>query len=76
MPEQQPSRPLLLVLTSHWLSMLGVALVTLAGFSWLFALPANIGGRVQNPYIGLLVFIAIRCLTARVPGSGPDYSSD
>jgi len=59
MPEPQPSRPLLLVLTSHWVSMLGVALVTLAGFSWLFALPANIGGREQNPYIGLLVFFAI-----------------
>ena len=52
-------RPLLVLLTSHWISMAGVALVTLAGFSWLFALPANIRGRVENPYIGLLVFIAI-----------------
>jgi hypothetical protein len=58
MPEQ-PQRPFLLVLTSHWISMLGVALVTLAGFSWLFALPANIRGHVENPYIGLLVFFAI-----------------
>ena len=33
--------------------------MTLAGFSWLFALPANIRGNVGNPYIGLLVFIAI-----------------
>jgi len=49
MPEPQPSRPLLLVLTSHWVSMLGVALVTLAGFSWLFALPANIGGASRIP---------------------------
>jgi len=39
--------------------MAGVALVTLAGFSWLFALPANIRGNVSNPYIGLLTFIAI-----------------
>jgi len=52
-------RPLLLLLTSHWVSMAGVALVTLAGFSWLFALPVNIRGHVGNPYIGLLVFIAI-----------------
>ena len=58
MPEPQ-HRPFLLVLTSHWLSMVGVALVTLAGFSWLFALPADIRGHVQNPYIGLLLFIAI-----------------
>ena len=61
MPEQ-PQRPFLLVLTSHWLSMVGVALVTLAGFSWLFALPADIRGHVGNPYIGLLVFIAIPAL--------------
>ena len=40
--------------------MLGAALVTLAGFSWLFVLPLNIRGTgVKNPYIGLLVFIAI-----------------
>jgi hypothetical protein len=52
-------RPILVLLTSHWISMAGVALVTLAGFSWLFVLPANIRGNVSNPYIGLLVFIAI-----------------
>ena len=52
-------RPILVLLTSHWISMLGVALVTLAGFSWLFVLPLNISGRVSNPYIGLLIFIAI-----------------
>jgi len=39
--------------------MTGVALVTLAGFSWIFVLPASLRGRVENPYIGLLVFIAI-----------------
>jgi hypothetical protein len=53
-------RPVLVLLTSHWVSMLGAALVTLAGFSWLFVLPLNIrGGPVSNPYIGLLIFIAI-----------------
>jgi formate-dependent nitrite reductase cytochrome c552 subunit len=39
--------------------MLGVALVTLAGLSWLFLLPSNIRGQVTNPYIGLLVSFAI-----------------
>ena len=29
-------RPILVLLTSNWISMLGAALVTLAGFSWLF----------------------------------------
>jgi nitrate/TMAO reductase-like tetraheme cytochrome c subunit len=53
-------RPVLVLLTSHWISMLGAALVTLAGFSWLFVLPLNLrGGPVSNPYIGLLIFIAI-----------------
>ena len=52
-------RPVLVVLTSHWLSMLGVTLVTLAGFSWLFLLPSSLRGRAENPYIGLLTVIAI-----------------
>jgi hypothetical protein len=53
-------RPVLVLLTSSWISMLGAALVTLAGFSWLFVLPLNVrGGELSNPYIGLLVFIAI-----------------
>jgi formate-dependent nitrite reductase cytochrome c552 subunit len=56
---EQKERPLILLLTSSWVSMVGVTLITLAGFSWLFALPANIRGHVQNPYIGLLVFFAI-----------------
>lgn len=52
-------RPVLLLLTCHWITMAGVALVTLAGFSWLFLLPMHLRGRVDNPYIGLLIFIAI-----------------
>jgi hypothetical protein len=55
----EQKRPILVMLTSHWLSMVGVSLVTLAGISWLLVLPANIRGDVSNPYIGLLVFIAI-----------------
>src|SRR5277367_6312596 len=58
MPEQ-PNRPILILLTSHWISMLGVALVTLAGCSWLFVLPAHLNGRADNPYIGILIFLVI-----------------
>jgi nitrate/TMAO reductase-like tetraheme cytochrome c subunit len=58
MPDH-PKQPVIVLLTSHWVTMAGVALVTLAGFSWLFALPADIRGNVSNPYIGLLTFIAI-----------------
>jgi hypothetical protein len=39
--------------------MLGVALVTTAGFSWLFALPIQLRGHTNNPYIGIVVFILI-----------------
>src|SRR6266436_7907756 len=55
----EQERPLLVLLTSHWISMLGAALVTLAGSSWLFVLPAHIRGHVDNPYIGLLIFVII-----------------
>jgi nitrate/TMAO reductase-like tetraheme cytochrome c subunit len=53
-------RPVLVLLTSSWISMLGAALVTLAGFSWLFVLPVNVNGKaVDNPYVGLVLFVAI-----------------
>ena len=55
-------RPILALLTSHWITMLGAALVTSAGFSWLFVLPLQIRGHASNPYIGLLVFIFIPVL--------------
>ena len=54
-----PKRPTLQLLTSHWISMLGVALVTTAGFSWLFVLPIQLRGHTSNPYIGIVVFILI-----------------
>ena len=54
-----PKRQILALLTSNWISMLGVALVTTAGFSWLFALPHQLRGHTNNPYIGIVVFIFI-----------------
>jgi mono/diheme cytochrome c family protein len=53
------NRPFLFLLTSHWVSLLGAALVTTAGFSWLFVLPLHMRGSASNPYIGLLAFIGI-----------------
>jgi NapC/NirT cytochrome c family, N-terminal region len=53
------NRPLVDALTGHWVSMTGTALVTFAGFSWLFLLPMHAGGRANNPYIGLLLFVAL-----------------
>jgi nitrate/TMAO reductase-like tetraheme cytochrome c subunit len=52
-------RPAWFVLTRHWLSLLGVALVTTAGISWLFVLPLQIRGHASNPYIGIIVFLIL-----------------
>jgi hypothetical protein len=51
--------PVIELLASNWVTMLGVALVTTAGFSWLFVLPIQLRGHVSNPYIGILVFVFI-----------------
>jgi hypothetical protein len=53
------NRPLVYALTGHWVSMTGTALVTLAGFSWLFLLPMHAGGHANNPYIGLFAFVVL-----------------
>lgn len=54
-----PHRPPWFVLTRHWLSLVGVALVTTAGISWLFVLPVQIRGHVSNPYAGIIVFLIL-----------------
>lgn len=53
------NRPLIDILTGHWLSMTGTALVTLAGFSWIFLLPMHMSGRADNSYIGLFAFVVL-----------------
>src|SRR4051812_49149516 len=52
-------RPAWFLLTRHWVSLLGVALVTTAVISWLFVLPQQIRGHVDNPYIGIVVFLVL-----------------
>ena len=58
MPNSE-NRPILAFLTSHWLSILGSALVTIAGCSWLFVVALHAGGRTANPYVGILIAFAI-----------------
>jgi len=53
------NRPVLSFLTSHWLSVLGSALVTIAGCSWLFILALHAGGNSANPYLGILIAFAV-----------------
>ena len=52
-------RPVWFLLTQHWLSLLGVALVATALLSWLFVLPQQIRGHADNPYIGIVVFLIL-----------------
>src|SRR6516225_7650578 len=53
------TRPAWFVLTQNWVSLVGVFLVTTAGISWLFVLPLQIRGHVDNPYIGIIVFLIL-----------------
>lgn len=48
----------LVYLSSNWISRIGIFLVTAAGVSWLFALPANLAGSA-HPYLGLLTVLVL-----------------
>ena len=52
-------RPAWFVLTRHWISLLGVALLATALISWLFVLPQQIRGHFENPYVGIVVFLVL-----------------
>jgi c(7)-type cytochrome triheme protein len=51
----------LVYLSSNWISRIGIFLVTAAGVSWLFALPANLSGP-EHPYVGLLTVVLLPAL--------------
>ena len=52
-------RPILTLLTSHWLTMAGALVATVAGCSWLLTLPAQVRGHAANPYAGILSFVVL-----------------
>ena len=53
------NRPVWYLLTLHWLSLAGSAIVTTAVLSFLFVLPLQMRGHVDNPYIGIIVFVIL-----------------
>jgi hypothetical protein len=53
------NRPTWFLLTQHWLTLLGGALVATALISLLFVLPQQIRGHVDNPYIGIIIFVVL-----------------
>jgi nitrate/TMAO reductase-like tetraheme cytochrome c subunit len=52
-------RPAWYLLTQHWLSLVGTALIATALISWLFVLPLQIRGNTSNPYVGIIVFLIL-----------------
>src|SRR6516164_9167986 len=55
-------RPVWSLLTLHWVSLAGSAIVTTAVLSFLFVLPLQMRGHVDNPYIGIIVFLILPVL--------------
>jgi len=51
--------PVWYLLTLHWVSLVGSAIVTTAVLSFLFVLPLQMRGHVDNPYIGIIVFLIL-----------------
>jgi formate-dependent nitrite reductase cytochrome c552 subunit len=53
------AKPAWFLLTQHWLSLVGSALIATALISWLFVLPLQIRGHASNPYVGIIVFLVL-----------------
>lgn len=65
-------QPFFVLVTSHWLSLFGVALIVTALCTWLFLLPLQMRGETDNPYLGILAFVLVPLVLfagmALVPG--------
>ena len=57
--EWERNRPGFVLLTSHWLSRFGLALIITATSTWLFFLPAELRGEVENPYKGAVLYLIL-----------------
>ena len=54
-----PRTPGWFLLTRHWLSLFGAALVATAVISLLFVAPQATRGRADNPYVGIILFLVL-----------------
>src|SRR5437899_2737011 len=54
-----PKTPGWYLLTRHWSSLLGAALVVTAAISLLFVAPQEIRGHADNPYVGIVIFLIV-----------------
>ena len=46
-------------LSNNWISQLGVVVVTSATVFWLVLLPSTLRGQAPNPYMGILMYLAL-----------------
>jgi len=49
----------LIYLSDNWISLIGVVLVTTSVVLWLLLLPVTLGGGLQNPYLGILLYLVL-----------------
>ncbi len=54
-----PKTPLWFLISRHWTSLAGVALIATAGLSVLFVAPQEVRGHASNPYIGIVLFLIL-----------------
>ena len=57
-----PKTPGWFLISHHWLSLLGTALVITAAISVLFVVPLAIRGDAANPYAGIILFLILPIL--------------
>jgi NapC/NirT cytochrome c family, N-terminal region len=49
----------LIYLSDNWISLIGVVLVTTSAVLWFLLLPVTAGVGVQNPYLGILLYLVL-----------------
>jgi hypothetical protein len=52
----------LVYLSSNFISLTGVVVVTTATILWLFLLPSSLRGGLEHPYLGILAYLALPAL--------------
>jgi nitrate/TMAO reductase-like tetraheme cytochrome c subunit len=57
--EWERNRPGFVLLTSHWLSWIGLAIIITATTTWLFFLPTELQGHIENPYKGAVLYLIL-----------------
>jgi nitrate/TMAO reductase-like tetraheme cytochrome c subunit len=63
-PEQIRKRPVWMLFSSHWASLLGAGLLITAIVSWVIAIAQKTRGGGENPYLGILTLMVLPAMFA------------